>query len=247
MADSGRLNSSGDVGAAGNYAVPNAGTSGLYGRPTRLLSNNPMYADPDPTSENGYVDSPVAAWAPGLRVSPEGVPDATRLQQIPLHDYRPDQGPPDAFWLNPQTGPGYEEQRRHNSQEFVDADGWTMQRGVGAPGKRAAPDPRRTPPEEPRLTNQMSPSRYTFTRPFDQHAARHLDGSHFSMADHRRNYPVMGMAPVGYKRNTYRADPTPWDVDIVDVPQNAVDAYQGAGGYISSDVPWNTSRSMRLG
>lgn len=35
---------------------------------------------------------------------------------------------------------------------------------------------------------------------------------HFSMAEYRRNYPIMGMAPQGRLGvNTYRKDPRPWD------------------------------------
>jgi hypothetical protein len=36
------------------------------------------------------------------------------------------------------------------------------------------------------------------------------------MADHRREYPILGMAPVNSRRNTYRVEPTPWDINIVD-------------------------------
>jgi hypothetical protein len=42
------------------------------------------------------------------------------------------------------------------------------------------------------------------------------------MADHRRNYPILGMneqrKPGAGTRNTYRLAPVPWDSNIVDVP-----------------------------
>lgn len=248
MPTAGGTNMSGEAPTPTAYVVPGADSAGRYGSTTRLAAANPDYADPSLYAENYYIDTPASEGAPPFRLSPTGVPDSSRLGMIPIYDYRPQpfQNPPSAWWLNPGNGPGYDEQRRHNSQEFVDADGMTLFRGSEYPNKRAAPDPRRTPPVEPRLTQQMSPHRYVFTRPFDQHAARQFNGDHFSMADHRRTYPVMGMAPVGWKRNTYRADPTPWDTNIVDYPPNAADEYRGAGGFITGDVPFRASRSGRL-
>src|SRR3546814_10876093 len=76
----------------------------------------------------------------------------------------------------------------------------------------------------------MSPRSYTFTRPFDSlnrnyanvsiGSARQLNGQHFSMADHRREYPILGIKPNHLRRNTYRLDPSPWDADLIDVPPN---------------------------
>jgi hypothetical protein len=54
-------------------------------------------------------------------------------------------------------------------------------------------------------------------RPFAKDAAWLFDGSHFSMADNRRAYDILTMAPVPHRRNTYRVEPSPWDTDIVDM------------------------------
>lgn len=182
-----------------------------------IAGPNSGYAVDDTTpNKSGYMDSPSGGWAPRLKMVPGGTPDPMREQQLVQRDYRPTplNQPPSKWWLGP--GPGAEIETRHNTQEYVDADGWQPKRPVGPMPKRAAPDSRRTPPPEPRLTNLLAPSRWIFTRPFDQHAARTLNGIHFSMADHRRTYPIMGMQPVQAKRNTYRVDPPPYDLDITD-------------------------------
>jgi len=73
-------------------------------------------------------------------------------------------------------------------------------------------------PVRPTATN--SPTGYAFTRPW--HIPRNVKDAlgenavdHFSMADHRRNFEIMGMVPRGrIGVNTYRADPRPWDQDL---------------------------------
>lgn len=130
---------------------------------------------------------------------------------------------------------------RH-SVEDLDADGWYIQKD-GA-NKRAAPDPRRTPPPEPRPTQQIGPSTYSFTRPFDQGIERRNNGVHFSMADHERNYEILGMAPVRTLRNTYRIEPGPWDTDIVDMPPDVKPQNRGRIDVI--DIPPVGNRSWRL-
>lgn len=201
---------------------------------------NPRYAAPDSRGNYQYALSPVTAWAASLRTSTMGTPDPSRTKQIPRHDYRPEPDiAPETWWLG--DGPGRIKQAQHTRSETVDADGWTEfqpMRGF----KRAAPDPRRSPPNPIRLTNQLSPANYMFTRPFDQHSARQLNGQHFSLADHRRNYPVLGMQPAPARRNTYRIDPPPWDTNIVDtVPLSP----PGPGRVLVSDLP-SRGRSYRL-
>lgn len=57
--------------------------------------------------------------------------------------------------------------------------------------------------------------------PFDQGTNRRLNGNHFSMADMRREYPIGGMVPAAIsRRNTYRLDPLPHDLGIVDMPNS---------------------------
>lgn len=211
------------------------------------LAGSEEFAVHDQSGQSSYMDSPSGSWAPRLRQVPGGVPDPMRTQQMPQRDYRPtplNQAP--SRWWNSLRGVGGEKQARHTGAEFVDADGWEMTRGVGGPGKRAAPDSRRTPPDESRVTQKMSPSRYVFTRPFDQHAARTFNGIHFSMADHRRNYPVLGMQPISRPRNTYRIDPAPWDTDIVDMaPENEPTVAPARIQQV--ELPQALNRSWRLG
>lgn len=205
-----------------------------------MRPGSPEFAVPT-SGENPqeWHDSPVTAWAAPLAAVPGGTPDPMRTRILRVRDYRPEPGePPEDFWLG-VNGPGRDEIRRHGV-EYQDADGFAYP----APGaRRMAPNPRATPPPEPRLTNRMSPLTYVFTRPFDQHAARRLNGTHFSMADHRRDYPIMGMRPAGSRRNTFRADPVPWDSDLVDLPGTGVE-YARPGPLIAVEVP--PTRNWRL-
>lgn len=193
-------------------------------------------------TDDGFMDSPIGAWAPTLRTDAESIPDAHRMRTMPLYQYRPPADAPPEHWWNGAAGPEMESLNRERSVETVDGDGWRVFRG-DMTRKRAAPDVRRTPPPETRLTSDLSPTTYSYTRPFDQHSARRLNGSHFSMADHRRNYEIYGMAPINSRRNTYRADPQPWDTDIVDVAPT----YTPQAARITQvEVPDAAGRSWRL-
>lgn len=103
-------------------------------------------------------------------------------------------------------------------------------------------------PEPDRMTMRKSPASWEMERPFDQDAngskvgTRRLNGDHFSMADHRRNYEIMGMEPVHRSRNTYRLDPTPWDEELVDGPTNS----PGYSEPINYETSSTGTRSYRL-
>jgi hypothetical protein len=219
-----------------------------YGVPNNSYGGVPAYRTPGAGEENGYMDSPWGTYAPPLHASEDnGLPDPRRIDHPAPRDYRPDTGPPESFWLG-QNGPGLEEQVRHNRVEFVDADGWEMVRGTDySTHNRMADNPRLQPVPESRPTQLMSPNNYVYTRPFDATLARRFNGHHFSMADHRRTYPVFGMAPVFTRRNTYRADPAPWDTGIVDYPDNSP-YYTGMGGQIQpgQEVASPVNRAWRL-
>lgn len=192
--------------------------------------------------DHAYMDNPAGEWGPELRDGAEGIPDAHRTRNMPLYEYRPPAGSPAERWWNSARGPGQEGLERHRAVETVDGDGWQMTRG-DMTRKRAAPDVYRTPPPEPRPTNLLAPTTYSYTRPFDQDVERRFNGLHFSMADHRRNYEVYGMAPVRTNRNTYRADPQPWDTDIVDMAP----AYTPTQARITQiEVPDAAGKSWRL-
>lgn len=221
------------------------------------MSANP-YEVPETTREAAYAAlGPSAAHAAGdshgdapyAPVAGTGAPkfgemfgagtDAHRLGSVRQRDMRP----------NPVRAPeehysrlGADIASRH-AVEDIDADGWTEQKGGS--GKRAAPNPRATPPPETRPTMQMAPRSYFFTRPFDMHSARSFNGLHFSMADHRREYEILGMAPVRTGRNTYRLEPPPWDENVVDLPPSAT-PQMPSGRIRAVDIPPQNSGSYRL-
>lgn len=203
---------------------------------------NSRYAAPTEGRDGpGYVDSPVGAWSVTLRNAPGETPDPLRGAQYPVRDYRPDpRFNPEYFWLGPR-GPGTEKVARHGV-EYQDGDGMA----AIPPGRHViGADPRWIPPEEPRVTSRLSPHTYTFTRPFDQDIERSFTGVHFSMADHRRRYPILGMNPPPFRRNTYRADPVPWDVMRVDMPAPTPNV-TASGQVRAFDIPPSSGQSWRL-
>jgi hypothetical protein len=198
------------------------------------------FASPDLSEGDAYIDE--FGWAPKpYRASTVEVPSAQRLGTFPRVDYRPDPVRPAEEWYDKNAA---DENLRH-SVESQDADGWTELKGVLPTDMRWADNPRRNPPAETRPTMSMAPSSYLFTRPFAKDVARFFNGMHFSMADHRRDYDILGMAPPRARRNTYRVEPQPWDIDIVDMPPTNFDAYPDAR-IRSVEVPSVASRSWRL-
>lgn len=190
------------------------------------------------TDAPGWIDSPTGAYSARLDASPGGTPDPMRELYFPTRDYRPDpKQAPEAFWTGMQ-GPGRDYMARHQ-QEFLDADGIEATKPRD---KNQAPRPAR--PDEPRPSNRLSPHNYIFTRPFAQETERYFTGDHFSMADHRRTYAILGMAPPQYRRNTYRADPVPWDADRIDMPTPSGSA--SPGHIIAYDLPPVDNQTWRL-
>lgn len=186
------------------------------------------YAAPS-LEDNPYPD--VHGWAP----APNRTDADQRLGRIPSRSFRLGGESSEAFYETRHADTAI----RH-SVEFLDADGFEIVKGE----LRRAPDPRWTPPRESRPTQRMSPHTYVFTRPFDQHSARRFNGSHFSMADHRRDYDILGMAPVRQRRNTSYRIPAPWDTDLVDEP---VEMDVRPQGIPVIDLPPPSNRSFRLG
>lgn len=176
------------------------------------------YAVPDLDEDAPYNDE--FGWSPALRLSSEGIPDDARLGVRPLRDFYPDGGrSPEQFY-----GARDADDKVRHSVENIDANGWTESKGIDN-RRRWAPNPREIPPMPDRVTDQLAPRSYSFWRPFGHGlpkagTPRNFNGQHFSMADHRRNYEIGGMAPATSRRNTYRIDPTPWDTNIVDIPPN---------------------------
>jgi hypothetical protein len=199
---------------------------------------NPAFMVPG-LDDSAWADTPT--WAPKIQETIGGTPDPMRTGHLRTRDYAVHPADPPADFYLGAHGPGRDRMLRHGV-EYQDAVGWT----VPAPrAKPQAPNPRSVVQPETRPLQRQSPNTYTFTRPFDQGIARQLNGVHFSMADHRREYPIMGMQPVKRRRNTFRVEPAPWDSDIVDMPTGASGSpYAGAGPIQAVDVP--SSRNWRL-
>jgi hypothetical protein len=163
-------------------------------------SPNAAYAVPPPQSDGSDY----------LRPVPRGEP--VRAQRTVANHYRhPPVHEPDNGYLRVPE--------RYQGREILKADQSALpyRREAYIPG----PDPKWTPPPVYPVTEHAS---YRFFRPgFGLQVPYPLinTGAHFSMADHRRNYPVLGMEPVAERRNTYRTDPPPRDVTIQDRPPPA--------------------------
>ena len=171
---------------------------------------NGNYAAPDVSEGAPYITA--LGWSPSLarRGSTTETPSAQRLGTIPL------------IQRYPQANRPPEEYYGRNTQDIDTRESVTETVAFGQTELKdnytRADNPYVTPRPETRPTQQLNPHQYTFTRPFNQTNARLLNGVHFSMADHRRNYEIGGMNPVPVRRNTYRTEPTPWDTNIVDMP-----------------------------
>lgn len=220
-----------------------------FAEPTYPDAIMSRYAVPDHLAADAPYNDTIG-WAPVPRIVVSSTPDAMRLGRVPARDMRPEGNRPAEEWYRPQD---VDKKARHSAED-QDADGWTETKvyptypNPAAGFNRFALNPRGMPPPEPRLTQQMAPRTYTFTRPFmwglPKEGARQFNGNHFSMASHRREYDILGMAPQRRSRNTYRLTPQPWDADIVDVPPDTSDDSPNAR-IQAMDVPY-ASRSWRL-
>ncbi len=224
----------GDNGTAYDARVTQAGQYSdvpVYGMP------DSAYAAPSINEDAPYTDT--FGWGPKTSISVENTPDAMRNFRAPVRDVHP--ADPHAFYRSKDA-----DEKARESVTDQDADGWTIQKRR----YQAGPDPRWNPPVETRLTESMGQRRYSFTRPFDQlqkgTGKRQLNGMHFSMADHRRDYDILGMKPWSQHRNTYRVDPAPWDADMYDVPPESTTSVYLHSRVQAVDVPDSANRAYRL-
>lgn len=223
------------------YDSRNPEYAGQYASAPEYGTPSSAYAAPDIHRDAPYNDEP--GWSPKTRISVEGTPDAMREFQAPVRDVRPDPSSSPVRHYGPLDA---DDARRHSVEEIT-ANGWVEQKAQ----YKIGPDPRWNPPAETRVTEQMSPRTYSFVRPFDQGqkgtGARTFNGNHFSMADHRREYEILGMRPWSQHRNTYRVDPAPWDADMYDVPPESTMGNLTQGRIQAVDVPaYPGNRSFRL-
>lgn len=198
------------------------------------------YAVPNFNEDAPVEDSPISAWSPRLKEDIGSTPDPMRLGDMRQYDGRPPDGGDPVKWY---TRIGRNLLGRHTVESQA-AVGWDEL--VTGSGQPAADPPDRRPQDVNRPTAHMSPANYSFLRPM-WGGPKELTGDHFSMADHRRNYPILGTQPVRTWRNTYRVDPDPWDTDLVDQP--APQQSEIPRGIQSLDVPLYSDvsdRSYRL-
>lgn len=220
--------------------------AGQYGNTADTGTPNSRYAAPGLNQDAPYNDE--FGWSAALRLGQNSTPDAQREQRAKGQWFYP-------RGTEEEPGPFYESRDSDDAArhvvEYQDADGFTVQKNWKPVNRN---NPRETPPPEQRLTSVMGPRSYTFLRPYDQFnrseagiqigTARRLNGQHLSMADHRREYPILGIKPNHGRRNTYRLDPAPWDADVVDVPPSVEpDVVQARINSVDVTYP---SRSYRL-
>lgn len=214
------------------------------------------YAVPALNRGDAYIDE--FGWAPTLaqRTSAQETPSAQRLGTIPTYDRM---GNPRSSFMHDGITDRLDVDvvsRTQAAAEETVSTGWNGPSGVRQGDRRWADNPRRDPPPETRMTSRMSPNTWSFFRLFDQFnrtadneprvgSARSLNGMHFSMADHRRKYEILGMRPATSRRNTYRIEPTPWDVNVVDMPPTENSNIPEAR-ILGIELPYG-NRSMRLG
>lgn len=195
------------------------------------MSDNHSYDTSVPWSDNGYVDSPVNAYATPPTEDPDRLDNRKRV------DSRPNLADVFGWWRKKDA-----DTAKRESVTSTTSIGWTERKGGS--GRAVAPRPLGKDTGEPRPTMALGPNTYAFSRPFDATMERHFNGVHFSMADHRRTFEIYGMAPVSHARNTYRIEPGPTDRDITDMPQDASYTPQYA---VTPDLPISSiERSWRL-
>lgn len=158
---------------------------------------NPSYAVPPPQSDGSDYLRPV---------KPER---SVRHQRAIADHYRhPPVHEPDNGYLRVPT--------RYRGAEVLHADQSNLpyRKEAYIPG----PDPRWEPAPVAPVTEHASYRFFRYGYGLQVPYPLVNTGAHFSMADHRRNYPVLGMEPIRERRNTYRVDPPPRDVTIQDRP-----------------------------
>lgn len=153
------------------------------------------------------VDAPyndTFGWAPS------NTTDSYRLGSQPLRDFR--EGPDDTQSFHGSRDAGERARESETSLNAVPVSGVVL----SAP--RFAPNPRSIPVAPDRVTATLRPSFWAFFRNMLGRTPHRLNGTHFSMADHARNYEILGMAPQRSSRSTYRAESPTNGLSVVDMP-----------------------------
>lgn len=210
--------------ASGNGFIDNPASAGAplaqsnHVGPYYMPVSGPSYAQRQHSDQGTQED---------MKWSADNVPSAQRNMTMPLYDHHNNQGRASYATTDGLLGTPSIAQSQRGGEDQQPNDFYENQ-GVAANDLRWADNPRRFVPPNPRPRTSQSPSDWRFYRPFDQlnrpypdmitGTARRLNGHHLSMADHRRDYEILGVNPQRTMRNTYRLDPSPWDEDMVDMP-----------------------------
>lgn len=163
-----------------------------------MTSANPDYAVPLPQADGSDYIQPVTN------------PDSVYIQRSINDHYR--------YPLNDLARNGWRtvpDRYYEKEKLYSDPDLYPAEQQAYVPDS----DPRWVPPPVDRPVKTQSTYRF-YRQSFGLDVPYPLvnKGNHFSMADHRRNYPVFGMSPEAPSRNTYRTQPPPRDVTIQDRP-----------------------------
>lgn len=197
----------------GDGSAPNPSGNYIWGGPGRYsVPDIPDTTDPD------YLDGYSPALAAGGSTDGTMLPDEIRIgvRKPPPND------PNNRAYNNLRQS---EKIGRHAVEQTTDGNWTEVQNRPNRP-----PRPEESKPSI-RPTATQAPVDNLLRRPW--HIPRNAVDAlgpnaelHVSMADHRRNYEIMGMQPRGgVGVNTYRASTAPWDQNLFIPPeQGNVDA-----------------------
>lgn len=161
-----------------------------------------------------YPSHPTYGANPYAAVVGKDLPTIPNQDAILTHWYRPPENQnPDAWWED-----NNESEFELDKQQLFQTRGWASEQAR----QQATDNPWLGGAPLPRVTSSMSPSNYRHLRPYDQRMERKLTGNHASMASMKRSYQVNGMTPARSLRNTFRLEPTPRDIENVDLPTGGV-------------------------
>lgn len=161
-----------------------------------------------------YPSQPTYGANPYASAIGRDLPTIPNQDAILTHWYRPPADRNPAEWWNDANDSEF----AMDAQQVFQTRGWQSD----ASRLQIAENPWVGGAPLPRVTSEMSPSNYRHLRPFDQRMERKLDGNHASMASMKRSYPVNGMRPAQSLRNTFRLEPSPRDLENIDLPVGGV-------------------------
>jgi len=199
---------------------------------------DPAFQSPE---EPGPYAAPGSPYADNLQMQIGGTPDPQREQKERIYAYRSNPAHPRRFWKRLFADRKIRESVTNQTGQMDELQ--DPRAALGA--TRFAPNPGSIPVGSSRVTEELSPSTYSFTRPMTGGTPHRFNGDHFSLADHRRmDAEIYGMAPPRAARSSQRLDVAPWGTNVYDkapATEYPDEVYQTAS------MPDSTNRSYRLG